>query len=112
MKNHYVIFLMVITLVTIQTVSAQFPRIRIPGAPKPTQPAPQPANPSSPAPSSGSSVPVSGGGGKSAGVYLSKPTSTPVLLKDTLDVQTHRIQGYRDNTKQWAWLPKVRFYTF
>ncbi len=93
--------------------NAQFPRIRIPGAPKPTQPAPQPASPDSSAPASPArTTAVSGGGEKSAGVYLSKPGSTPVLLKDTLDVRTHRIQGYQGTTKQWAWLPKVQFYTF
>lgn len=114
MKKKYLI-LAIITFLGVAPAIAQFPKIKIPGVDKTpkTQPVqPQPGTPAAPTDPSGTSPAASTSGGKSAGVYLSKPTSTPVLLKDTLDVRTHRIQGYRGSTKQWAWLPKVQFYTF
>jgi hypothetical protein len=116
MNKKYLLILAIITLMSAAPAIAQFPKIKLPGTDKITKPQPgqpQPGTPASPTnPTASSPAASSGGVGKSAGVYLSKPTSTPLLLKDTLDVQTHRIQGYRDNTKQWAWLPKIRFYTF
>lgn len=99
-----------------QTFSAQFPRlpkIDKPKVDKPKAEQPKPEGSQAPATADdeGTSPAKPTGGGKSAGVKKTEASSTPVLLKDTLEVRTYRLQFWkqRDNGSHWSWIPQVRF---
>ena len=100
-----------------QTASAQFPRlpkIDKPGVDKPRGEQPK-ADSGQASPSANDENPGPAkqtGGGKSAGVKKTEASSTPVLLKDTLEIRTYRLPFWkqRDQGSQWSWVPQVSFH--
>ena len=119
MKRHHfaICVFSVATLVGSQAVAAQFPRLPKIERPKVDKPrGEQPAASSTPAPPAASGEAAGpaqpNGGGKSAGVKKTESSSTPVLLKDTLEVRAFRLHYWKqpENTTHWSWVPHVRFH--
>jgi hypothetical protein len=117
-KHHFAMCALLAAMILgSQTVSAQLPRlpkIDKPKVDKPKgeQPKAESTQATPTAIGENPSPAKQTGGGKSASVKKTEASSTPVLLKDTLEIKTYRFQFWkqRDQGSHWSWVPQVSFH--
>ena len=108
--SHLILMLSVFAALSIQTASAQFPKIKIPKQPTPSETAqPAPANdsqPTQPQPNTRETVKPGALAGNSAA-----QEGRPTIAKDSVQVFTANISGSQDapKDKQLQWKPGISF---